>query len=98
MSWDTFLGGAFNIANAAMLLHLMALHTGYKPGMLVINSGCTHIYSNHFDQVREQLGRIPTNAPKLEIIKRDSLFDQKIEDFTLIGYQHQGKIAAEVAV
>lgn len=97
-SWDTFLGGPFNIANAAMLLRLMAMHTGFEPGELVIFSVCTHIYSNHFDQVRLQLERVPGEFPKLNIKPRESFFDHTIDDFELVGYNHQGEIKAPVAV
>jgi len=97
-SWDTFLGGPFNIANAALLLRMMAMHTGLEPGELVMFSVCTHIYQNHFDQVRLQLGRTPGRLPRLEIAPRNSFFDHRIEDFTLIGYEHQGRISAPVAV
>lgn len=97
-SWDTFLGGPFNIANAAMLLRIMAMQTGHEPGELVMFSVCTHIYANHFDQVRLQLTREPGPAPRLEITPRDSLFDHRIEDFRLVDYVHQGGISAPVAV
>lgn len=97
-SWDTFLGGPFNIANAAMLLKLMAMHTGFEAGELVTYSVCTHIYSNHFDQVKLQLERTPTQLPRLEITPRASLFDHTIDDFKVIGYNHQGEIKAPVAV
>lgn len=97
-SWDTFLGGPFNIANAAMLLRLMAMHTGHEAGELVTFSVCTHIYSNHFDQVRLQLGRTPGTLPRLEIRERESFFDHEIGDFNLVDYRHQGEISAPVAV
>lgn len=97
-SWDVFLGGPFNIANAAMLLQLFAMHTGFEPGEVAIFSVCTHIYSNHFDQVGLQLDRTPGQLPRLEIAPRASLFDHRIEDFTLVGYSHQGTISAPVAV
>jgi thymidylate synthase len=97
-SWDVFLGGPFNIANAGMLLQLMAMHTGMEVGSIAIFSVCTHIYSNHFDQVATQLERTPTALPRLRIAGRASLFDHRIEDFELEGYAHQGKISAPVAV
>lgn len=97
-SLDCFLGAPFNIANGAMLLRLMALHTGFEPGELTIHAVSAHIYSNHFDQVQEQLSRRPGPAPVLYIRKAASLFDQTIDDFTLEGYSHQGKIEGDVAV
>lgn len=97
-SWDTFLGGPFNIANAGMLLRLMAMHTGLEPGEIVTFSVCTHIYANHFDQVREQLTREPRPLPRLEIASRAGFFDHRIEDFTLTGYDPHPAISAPVAV
>lgn len=97
-SWDVFLGGPFNVGNAGMLLQLMAMHTGMEVGEIAIFSVCTHIYSNHFDQVALQLRREPTELPRLRITPRPTLFDHRIEDFELIGYAHQGKISAPVAV
>lgn len=97
-SWDSFLGASFNIAGAALLLRLFAMHTGLKPGELVMSSTCTHIYSNHFEQVAEQLTRTPGPQPRLEIASRDSIFDHRIEDFTLVDYAPQAAISAPVAV
>lgn len=97
-SWDTFLGAPFNVANAGMLLQLMALHTGFEPGELMITAVSAHIYSNHFDQVETLLSRTPNSAPVLNIRKAETLFDQTIDDFTLEGYEHQGKIEAPVAI
>ena len=97
-SWDVFLGGPFNIANAAMLLRMMAMHTGFEAGELAIFSVCTHIYTNHFDQVRTQLERKPTALPRLEIAPRADFFDHRLEDFVLHDYHPQAAISAPVAV
>lgn len=98
-SWDTFLGGPFNIAGYALLTHMVAHVTGLEVGELVIDSGDTHIYTNHVNQVRTQLCRQPYPLPKLEIIRTvNSLFDFHIEDFRLIGYKSHPAIRAEVAV
>ena len=98
MSWDVFLGGPFNIANAALLCRLMALHTGLVANEILITSVSTHIYNNHFDQVKKQMVRTPHQAPKLIINKKPTLFDYTLDDFTLEGYNHQGVISAPVAV
>lgn len=97
-SWDTFIGASFNVANAGMLLKLMALHTGYNPGQLTLHATSAHIYQNHLNQVNIQLERIPTEAPQLNIIKKETLFDQTIDDFIVTGYTHQGAIPAPIAV
>lgn len=97
-SWDTFLGAPFNCANAAMLLRMMAAQAGLEPGGMVMFSGCTHVYSNHFDQVREQLTRTPRLAPRLEMATRDDISDYRIGDFVLVGYDPDPAITGKVAV
>ena len=98
-SWDTFLGGPFNIASYALLIHLYAEQVNMIPGELIISSGDTHIYSNHFEQVKTQLVRKPYQFPHLlPLPKRDSIFDYKPEDIQLFGYQSQDAIKAPIAV
>ncbi len=64
-SADTFLGVPFNIASYSLLLAMIAQVTGLKPGEFVHTLADTHIYSNHFDQVNEQLSRSPKQLPTL---------------------------------
>jgi len=66
-SCDTFLGVPFNIASYSLLLHLVAHVTKLEPGEFVHILGDTHIYHNHFEQVKEQLQREPFPAPSLWI-------------------------------
>lgn len=68
-------------------------------GDFVWTGGDTHIYSNHMEQVKEQLTRNPLPLPKL-LIKRkpDSIFDYKFEDLELVNYQSHAPIKAPVAV
>ncbi|MCB2017443.1 MAG: thymidylate synthase, partial [Hydrogenophaga sp.] len=61
--------------------------------------GDCHIYSNHFDQVQEQLSRTPYPYPTLHIKRKPaSIFDYEYEDFEVLDYQHHPVIKAPVAV
>lgn len=98
-SADTFLGVPFNIASYALLLMMVAQVTGLKPGEFIHTLGDTHIYHNHFEQVRTQLARTPGKLPQMRInpdIK--DIFDFKYEDFELVDYEAQPHIKADVAV
>lgn len=97
-SCDVLLGVPFNIASYALLTHMMAAQAGLGVGEFVWTGGDTHIYHNHFDQVKEQLSREPRSYPKLVLAPRDSLFDYEYEDFTFEGYDPHPAIKAPVAV
>ncbi|WP_237479586.1 thymidylate synthase [Lichenibacterium dinghuense] len=98
-SADLFLGVPFNIASYALLLALVARHCGYEPGTFVHTLGDAHIYSNHVDQVREQLGRTPRALPRLVLNPevRD-LFAFRYEDIGFADYDPWPAIKAPVAV
>lgn len=98
-SADAFLGVPFNIASYALLTTMVAQATGLRADMLVISYGDLHIYKNHFDQVKEQLGRTPRTAPMMYLNPTvKDLFSFKYEDFSIVGYDPWPPIKAEVAV
>ncbi len=98
-SADVFLGVPFNIASYAILTLMIAQVTGLKPGDFVHTFGDAHLYSNHMDQVEEQLSRTTFPLPTLKINPEvDNLFDFVYEDFELLDYQSHGPISAPVAV
>ncbi len=97
-SSDTFLGLPYNIASYAILVHLLAHHTGYEVGELVYEGHDVHLYSNHFEQAKEQLSREAYPFPQLEINWKDSIYDYSIDDFKLIDYVSHPSIKAPMAV
>ena len=98
-SADIFLGVPFNIASYALLLMMVAQVTGLEAGDFVHTLGDAHIYTNHFEQVREQLSREPRQLPTMRINPEvKSLFDFKYEDFTLENYNPHPHIKGVVAV
>ncbi|WP_369812518.1 thymidylate synthase [Kineosporia sp. A_224] len=97
-SADMFLGVPFNIASYALLVHLVAQQVGMTPGDLVWVGGDCHVYANHVDQVREQLGREAFAFPTLEVAPAASLFDYTYDHFRVVDYRHHPALRAPVAV
>ena len=98
-SADLFLGVPFNIASYALLTMMMAQVCGLQYGDFVHTFGDAHIYSNHFDQVKEQLSREPRSYPTMKINPEiTDLFAFDYADFTLENYDPWPAIKAPVAV
>ena len=98
-SCDVALGLPFNLWSAALLTRMMAQQTDLEPGELVWIGGDTHLYLNHSDLVEEQLSRVPSGAPTLEIVRRPpTIFDYRTEDFEVHDYAPQGALKAPIAV
>ena len=99
-SGDLFLGVPFNIASASLLTHIIAVLTGYKPGILHHLISDAHIYKEHLQAVKEQLQNKVYPFPLLHIIDRqqESVEDFLFDDFRLIGYRHHKKISSPIVV
>ncbi|HKM37454.1 MAG TPA: thymidylate synthase [Thiopseudomonas sp.] len=98
-SADIFLGVPFNIASYALLTMMVAQVCNLELGDFIWSGGDCHLYSNHMEQVEEQLSREPFALPTMQInpaIK--SIFDFTIADFELCDYQAHPHIKAQVAV
>lgn len=98
-SADIFLGVPFNIASYALLTMMVAQVCGLKLGDFIWSGGDCHLYSNHMQQVEEQLSRQPLPLPTMRINPSvDSIFDFTFDDFELCDYQAHPHIKAQVAV
>ena len=98
-SCDVALGLPFNLWGGALFTRMLAQQCDLEPGELVWMGGDTHLYLNHAELVTEQLSRVPSGSPTLEIGRRPAtIFDYRIEDFTVSDYAPQGALSAPVAV
>ncbi|MBC7697975.1 MAG: thymidylate synthase [Bacteroidia bacterium] len=98
-SADIFLGVPFNIASYALLTMMVAQVCNLKLGDFVHTLGDAHIYTNHMEQVKEQLSRAPKALPNMLINPEvNDIFNFKFEDFTLENYDPYPAIQAKVAV
>jgi len=70
-SIDTFLGLPFNIASYGLLLEIIAKAVNMVPDELIGNLGDVHLYSNHIEQAKEQIGR------ELTLEERKQIFEER---------------------
>ena len=106
-SVDTFLGLPFNIASYGLLLEIIAKEVNMVPDELIGNLGDTHLYSNHIEQAKEQIGREPFELPTLKIDlfdennhyigDKDDISEYNIEQFKLENYQSHPAIKAPLS-
>ena len=97
-SVDTFLGLPFNIASYGLLLHILANEVNMIPDELIGNLGDTHLYSNHIEQAKEQIGRTSFDLPKLKTnVKIDGICCATPDDFILEEYQCHPTIKAHLS-
>jgi thymidylate synthase len=101
-SVDTFLGLPFNIASYGLLLTILAKEVNMVPDELIGNLGDVHLYSNHIEQAKEQIGREPFELPKLGTDYREGEYDKNLKDFVpddfyLIDYQSHPAIKAPLS-
>ena len=98
-SADAFLGVPFNIASYSLLTYMIAQVTGLKPGDFIWSGGDCHIYSNHVDQVKEQLQREPSTLPTCTLDPSVTCIDDfRMSHIHIHNYQPQAAIKAPIAV
>jgi thymidylate synthase len=85
-SVDTFLGLPFNIASYGLLLEIIAKAVNMVPDELIGNLGDTHLYLNHVEQAKEQIGREPYPLPSLKHLKTDDFYKSLSEDLSLLNH------------
>jgi thymidylate synthase len=79
-SVDTFLGLPFNIASYGLLLEIIAKEVNMVPDELIGNLGDVHLYSNHIEQSKEQIGRTPYELPSVKITERNWYMHEKVKE------------------
>ena len=94
-SVDTFLGLPFNIASYGLLLTMLADEVNMVPDELIGNLGDTHIYLNHIEQAKEQIGREPFELPTVHV--RDGIFCSSVNDVILENYNSHPSIKAPLS-
>ena len=98
-SADAFLGVPFNISSYSLLTCMMAQVCNLEPGEFVWTGGDCHLYLNHLDQAREQIGRVPLELPTLRLDPNiRSIDDFSYESIEIVDYNHHPHISAPISI
>ncbi|MDN4503826.1 thymidylate synthase [Alteromonadaceae bacterium BrNp21-10] len=98
-SSDIFLGLPYNIASLSLLVYMLCQQCDLEPGEVVVSFGDLHAYSNHMEQIKEQMSREPRPLPELKIKRKpDSIYGYNFEDLEIVGYDAHPNIKAPVAI
>ncbi len=98
-SVDLLLGAPFNFVGATALQLMLADQADLRPGELVWVAGDAHLYLNHLEQAKEQIGREPRASPTMRLVQKPQAIDSYvIDDFVVEKYRPQAAIRGDVAV
>ena len=98
-SVDVGIGLPFNLANTALLCHIMATYAGLKPGLMTWFGNDVHIYKNHVEQLTDQISREPFDLPQVNVCYKGGMpWDIEFEDINVINYKSHGRIKMSMAV
>jgi thymidylate synthase len=87
-SCDLFLGIPFNIASYGLLLEIIAKEVNMIPDELIGNLGDVHLYSNHIEQAKEQIGRELTHEERTELLKQtmgEEKYNKAVDELMSFG-------------
>lgn len=91
-SADMGLGVPFNILSYSILTHIIAKHCNLKPKEFIHHIGNAHVYDDHIENLKIQIERTPFDFPTINIHKKDSIEDYKIDDIEILNYKHHESI------